>query len=153
MGEVGAAWVAGTVRARAIGRRRLGAVATRELAANPGAAEAVDALARSPYGRYVRTGNSVAEAQHVTMAPHNTNSPIGTVASFHLDASLPNFLIQEYHAEFYESMFFDLVPDQPRRSGPHVPLPQGPGLGITLDEAVARAHPLEVRRGWGERGI
>jgi galactonate dehydratase len=96
---------------------------------------------------------AIAEAQHVTMAPHNTNSPIGTVASFHLDASLPNFLIQEYHAEFYESMFFDLVPDQPRRSGPHVPLPQGPGLGITLDEAVARAHPLEVRRGWGERGI
>ena len=43
--------------------------------------------------------------------------------------SLPNFLIQEYHAEFYESWFFDLVPDQPRRSGPHVPLPAGPGPG------------------------
>jgi galactonate dehydratase len=96
---------------------------------------------------------AIAEAQHLTVAPHNTNSPIGTVASFHLDASLPNFLIQEYHAEYYEPWFFDLCPDQPRRTGNHVPLPAGPGLGITLDEAVARAHPLEPRKGWSERGI
>jgi L-alanine-DL-glutamate epimerase-like enolase superfamily enzyme len=87
------------------------------------------------------------------MAPHNTNSPIGTVASFHLAASLPNFLIQEYHAEYYEPWFFDLCPDQPRRTGIHVPLPSGPGLGITLDEGVARAHPLQPRTGWSIRGI
>jgi galactonate dehydratase len=96
---------------------------------------------------------AIAEAQHLTVAPHNTNSPVGTVASFHLDASLPNFLIQEYHAEYYEPFFFDLCPEQPRRTGNHVPLPPGPGLGITLDEAVARAHPLEPRRAWHERGI
>ena len=96
---------------------------------------------------------AIAEAQHLTVAPHNTNSPIGTVASFHLDASLPNFLIQEYHAEYYEPMYFNLCPDQPRRVGNSVPLPNGPGLGITLDEAVARAHPLEPRTGWSERGI
>ncbi|MGH2370731.1 MAG: mandelate racemase/muconate lactonizing enzyme family protein, partial [Chloroflexota bacterium] len=96
---------------------------------------------------------AIAESQHLVMAPHNTNSPIGTVASFHLAASLPNFLIQEYHAEFYEPWFFDLCPDQPRRTGNHVLLPPGPGLGITLDEAVARAHPLERRAGWHTRGI
>jgi galactonate dehydratase len=96
---------------------------------------------------------AIAEAQHLSMAPHNTNGPIGTVASFHLAASMPNFLIQEYHAEFYEPWFFDLVPDQPRRTGNSVPLPNGPGLGVTLDEGVARAHPLEGRRGWSHRGI
>ncbi|HEX2035225.1 MAG TPA: mandelate racemase/muconate lactonizing enzyme family protein [Chloroflexota bacterium] len=96
---------------------------------------------------------AIAEAQHLALAPHNTNSPIGTVASFHLAAAIPNFLIQEYHAEFYEPWFFDLCPDQPRRTGSHVPLPAGPGLGITLDEAVARAHPLEGRRSWSQRGI
>ena len=96
---------------------------------------------------------AIAETQHVTLAPHNTNSPIGTVASFHVAASTPNFLIQEYHAEFYEPWFFDLCPDQPRRTGTSVPLPTGPGLGITLDEAVARAHPLERRPGWRPRGI
>ena len=96
---------------------------------------------------------AIAEAQHLTVAPHNTNSPIGTVASFHLDASLPNFLIQEYHAEYYEPWFFDLVPDQPRRTGNSVPLPTGPGLGITLDENVARAHPLSETRPWSIRPI
>ena len=45
---------------------------------------------------------AIAEPRHVLMAPHNTNAAVGTAASFHLDASLPNFLIQEYHAEFYE---------------------------------------------------
>jgi galactonate dehydratase len=96
---------------------------------------------------------AIAEAQHLSMAPHNTNSPVGTVASFHLGASLPNFLIQEYHAEFYEPWFFDLCPDQPRRIGATVPLPNGPGLGITLDESVARAHPLAPAQGWSRRGI
>src|ERR671933_213945 len=88
---------------------------------------------------------AIAEAQHLSMAPHNTNGPVGTVASFHLAASMPNFLIQEYHAEFYEPWFFDLLPDQPRRTGNHVALSDRPGLGVTLDESVARAHPLEFR--------
>ena len=96
---------------------------------------------------------AIAESQHLSMAPHNTDSPIGTVAAFQLGASLPNFLIQEYHAEFYEPWFFDLCPEQPRRTGPSVPLPTGPGLGITLDEAVARAHPLTTAPGWHPRGI
>ena len=97
--------------------------------------------------------SAIAETQHLSMAPHNTNGPIGTVASFHLAPAMPNFLIQEYHAEFYEPWLFDLVPDQPRRTGNHVPLPNGPGLGVTIDEDVARAHPLEHRSRWSERGI
>jgi galactonate dehydratase len=96
---------------------------------------------------------AIAESQHLLMAPHNTNSPIGTVAAFHLAAATPTFLIQEYHAEYYEPWFFDLVPDQPRREGNSVPLPKGPGLGITLDEDVARAHPLSGRKPWSMRPI
>lgn len=96
---------------------------------------------------------AIAESQHLSMAPHNTDSPIGTVAAFQLGASLPNFLIQEYHAEYYEPWFFDLCPGQPRRVGAHVPLPTGPGLGITLDEDVAWAHPLVTAPGWHQRGI
>ena len=49
---------------------------------------------------------AIAESRHVLMAPHNTNSPVGTAASFHLVASLPNLLIQEYHAEFYQPHYF-----------------------------------------------
>jgi hypothetical protein len=61
--EPSAAWVAGSVRARAMARRRLGAEATRALAASPTLAEAVEALSRSPYGRAVRPGDGLDEAQ------------------------------------------------------------------------------------------
>ena len=84
---------------------------------------------------------AIAESRHVTMAPHNTNAAVGTVASFHLDASLPNFLIQEYHAEFYEPHYFEVVDGLPRQRNGYVDLPKGPGLGLTFNEEVAAAHP------------
>ena len=40
----------------------------------------------------------LAEAKHITMAPHNVCSPVGATAELHLDASIINFEIQEYHA-------------------------------------------------------
>jgi len=95
---------------------------------------------------------AIAEAQHVLMAPHNTNSPVGTVASFHLDASLPNFLIQEYHAEFYEPVYFQVFDGLPRQKGGYVELSKAPGLGLTFDEAVAAAHPYRPLK-HRERGI
>ncbi|MEU5261969.1 hypothetical protein [Amycolatopsis sp. NPDC021455] len=58
-----AEWVAGTVRARALLNRRLGAAALRDLAAAPSLAEALPALADSPYHRYVRTDQTLSEAQ------------------------------------------------------------------------------------------
>jgi galactonate dehydratase len=97
---------------------------------------------------------AIAEAQHLLVAPHNTNGPVGTVASFHAAAALPNFSIQEYHCEFYQPWFFDLAPEQPRRTRASVPLPTGPGLGINIDEDVARAHPVTWRpNGWQRRNI
>jgi hypothetical protein len=60
---MGAAWVAGSVRARAMANRRLGGAGARSLAAAPSLAEAVPALSRSPYGRFVRPGDSLVAAQ------------------------------------------------------------------------------------------
>ncbi|MEU8233253.1 hypothetical protein AB0C12_27040 [Actinoplanes sp. NPDC048967] len=56
-------WVAGSVRATAMARRRMGVAAARELAACPGLPEALEILARSPYGREVRTGDQLATAE------------------------------------------------------------------------------------------
>ncbi len=95
---------------------------------------------------------AVAESRHVMMAPHNTNAAVGTVASMHLDASMPNFLIQEYHAEFYEPHYFDVFDGLPRQKDGYVELPKGPGLGLSLNEDVLAAHPY-VPLGHGERGI
>jgi hypothetical protein len=57
-------WVAGVVRAKALARRRLGAAAARDLARRPGLAEALEALAATPYTHDVHPGQSLAEAQH-----------------------------------------------------------------------------------------
>jgi galactonate dehydratase len=95
---------------------------------------------------------AIAESQHVMMAPHNTNAAVGTMASFHLGASLPNFLIQEYHAEFYEPHYFEVLDGLPRQSGGYVELPRTPGLGLTFNEDVAAAHPYKPFPG-SQRGI
>ena len=95
---------------------------------------------------------AIAEAQHVMMAPHNTNAAVGTMASFHLDAAMPNFLIQEYHAEFYEPHYFEVFDGLPRQQDGYVRLSDAPGLGLTFNEEVAAAHP-RVAMGHSERGI
>jgi galactonate dehydratase len=95
---------------------------------------------------------AIAEARHVMMAPHNTNSAVGTVASFHLDASLPNFLIQEYHAEFYEPHYFEVFDGLPRQKNGYIDLPKEPGLGLTFNEDIAAKHPY-LPLGRSERGI
>ncbi len=61
-------WVAGTVRAKALARRRLGAGAARSLAASPDLATALAGLGATPYRHDVRPDHSLAEAQHAVGA-------------------------------------------------------------------------------------
>lgn len=63
-----AAWVAGSVRASAMTQRRLGRVTAGALAGCSSVELAVAQLADSPYGRDVRAGQSLAEAQRAVVA-------------------------------------------------------------------------------------
>jgi galactonate dehydratase len=83
----------------------------------------------------------IAEAKHITMAPHNVCSPVGAQAELHLDASLINFEIQEYHAEFYTEHYFTVCDGFPRQVDGYVTLPDAPGLGLELVEDEIAAHP------------
>lgn len=83
----------------------------------------------------------IAEAKHITMAPHNVCSPIGAMAEMHLDASIINFEIQEYHAEFYTDHYFTVLDGFPRQKDGYVELSDKPGLGLELNEAEITAHP------------
>ncbi|MFP3896983.1 MAG: mandelate racemase/muconate lactonizing enzyme family protein [Anaerolineales bacterium] len=99
---------------------------------------------------------TIAEAKHITMAPHNVCSPVGAMAEFHLDASLVNFEIQEYHAEFYTGHYFTVFHGLPRPVEGYVTLSDAPGLGLEIDEDEIAAHPplKEVTaRGGTIRGI
>jgi L-alanine-DL-glutamate epimerase-like enolase superfamily enzyme len=74
------------------------------------------------------------------LAPHNIAGPIGTLASAHLCASIPNFLALEWHAASVP--FFDelLATEGPVIVDGYVALPEGPGIGADLDLAVARRY-------------
>ncbi|MGZ4538477.1 MAG: hypothetical protein ACXVXS_05130 [Blastococcus sp.] len=58
-----ARWVAGTVRARAMAHRRIGAGGARAVAASPSLEDALATVNASPYGHAVTAGQSLAEAQ------------------------------------------------------------------------------------------
>jgi len=80
----------------------------------------------------------MAEMHYLAVAPHNISSPIGTMASAHLCAAIPNFLALEWHAASVP--FFDDLIEQ--RRGPlirdgYVEVSDKPGLGIELNEQVA----------------
>jgi gluconate/galactonate dehydratase len=80
------------------------------------------------------------------VAPHNIAGPVGTLASAHLCASIPNLLALEWHAASVP--FFDelVTLDQPVIQDGYVTLPDGPGIGAELDLDVARryARPGEL---------
>lgn len=60
-------WVASSVRARAMTRRRLGRAAARNLATRTSVDAAVAALVHSPYGHDVRAGQDLAQAQRAVV--------------------------------------------------------------------------------------
>lgn len=78
----------------------------------------------------VRLIAGMAEANYAAIAPHCPLGPIAFAASVQLDACIPNFLIQEHVSlgEGYLKNPFKLDGDG------FVALPEGPGLGIELDE-------------------
>lgn len=63
-----AGWVAGSVRARAMSRRSLGAAAARDLARHDELAGATAELARTSYGHDVRPGQDLDSAQRAVVA-------------------------------------------------------------------------------------
>jgi len=83
---------------------------------------------------------TMAESYYVAFQPHNANGPLSTLASLHVDASTPNFIIQEF---FYPSLdvYNQLITHPIEYEGGYVKVPDLPGLGADLDEDAIRARP------------
>lgn len=84
-----------------------------------------------------------ADAYYVLVAPHNVGGPVSTAAALHLAACTPNFKIQEHFNDFADEYVKQAAPGNPEVVDGSFALPQGPGLGVTLDEDVLRAHPRQ----------
>lgn len=81
----------------------------------------------------------VAEGEQIPVAPHNPAGPVSTLATVQAAAAMPNFLILEW--AFGEvSWRGDLVRPAEVVEDGFITVPDTPGLGIELDEAVAAAH-------------
>lgn len=81
---------------------------------------------------------AMAEVYNAQMAPHLYAGPIEWAANIHLSVSIPNILM----AETIETPFHDqLIKGSIRVEGGFIPAPTGAGLGIDVDEALARANP------------
>ncbi len=88
----------------------------------------------------------LAEAYHVPLAPHNTCSELGLTASIHVAASIPFFLIQEGYLDGHI-----MPPGVARKSFTvdkegYASLPQGPGLGVEMDESQFQKVNADPRR-------
>lgn len=84
-----------------------------------------------------------AEENYIPMSPHNVCSPVGTMACVHLGAAVPNFDLLEYHA-LDVAWWDDLTSRaEPLIQDGCIEVPEAPGLGIELDEAVVEEHRLE----------
>ena len=83
---------------------------------------------------------NMAELYYIPFAPHNVSSPIGTMASAHVCASVPNFLVLEFHwlhRDYWTTIVTDK--DDIIQNG-YITLTDRPGIGLELDETVARQH-------------
>ena len=84
----------------------------------------------------------LADIYYVPISPHNICSPIGTVAMCHVCAASPNFQVLEFH-HLDNQLWNTLTVERNLITNGHIALPQSPGLGITLDESVARKASRE----------
>ena len=94
---------------------------------------------------------ALANVSSISMAPHACEGPIGMLASLHVDASIPNFLIQECCGQavpqardkVWEEWFgFPVM----RMVNGKYPLPDKPGLGFELTEDALKKYPFEGSR-------
>ncbi|HEY7646407.1 MAG TPA: enolase C-terminal domain-like protein [Hyphomicrobiales bacterium] len=94
----------------------------------------------------IRKAAAMAETYYVAIAPFHRGGPIATAAALHAAASTANFFIQEVP-----------LPADDRDAGMRkqlagasietvhdgfLDLPDGPGLGVTLDEDVLKRHEV-----------
>lgn len=87
-----------------------------------------------------RKSANMAELYYMGFAPHNVSSPIGTLASAHVCASVPNFIVLEFHW-LHRDYWTTIIQEKTNiiQNG-YITMSDRPGIGVELDEEVARQY-------------
>ncbi len=82
---------------------------------------------------------ALAQAYNALVAPHLYAGPVEWAANIHLGVAIPNLLMVEtLETPFHAALIRRAI----RVEDGHIAAPTGAGLGIDVDEDLARAHPL-----------
>ncbi|MCL4248958.1 MAG: mandelate racemase/muconate lactonizing enzyme family protein [Anaerolineae bacterium] len=80
----------------------------------------------------------IADAYYIPIAPHNVSSPHGMMAACHVMASVPNFLLLEFHAMDIP-WWSDLCDsDKPYIQDGFMAVSERPGIGVELNDDFAK---------------
>ena len=87
---------------------------------------------------------SIAETYHAHIAPHCYCGPIVGAANIQLSTCTPNFLILE-SIKKWDGFYAELLKSPIQWEEGYVIPSTEPGIGVELDEAVARKNPWDAR--------
>ena len=88
----------------------------------------------------VKTAAEMADLHHMLACPHNASSPIGIAAALHACSAIPNLPALEFHAmPGWDRILGDY---RPKIADGYIEVPEGPGLGVELDEDEARRYAV-----------
>lgn len=93
---------------------------------------------------------NMAEVHYIPLAPHNVCGPLGTMASAHVCASIPNFLVMEWHWIDYEGWDELTIQDQPVIQNGHVVLNDKPGIGLDVNDQAVQKYLRPGTEAFGE---
>jgi L-alanine-DL-glutamate epimerase-like enolase superfamily enzyme len=89
---------------------------------------------------------ALCDVHGVVMAPHNLTSPVGTIASVHACAAIPNAYSVEYRggdAPWWEDVVTLTEGSGPLLADGHIDVPNGPGLGVEINPDGVRERLVE----------
>jgi galactonate dehydratase len=96
----------------------------------------------------IRKGAALAEVYYVAVAPYHRGGPVATAAALQAAASLPNFFIQEVPRPRDERdirMRRELIgADLEIPTNGFFALPEGPGLGVTLNPDAVSKYEVKL---------
>jgi galactonate dehydratase len=86
---------------------------------------------------------ALAERAGVRLAPHCSVGPVALCAAIHFGWATKSVMVQEDFSQFDVPWRKDFVRGWDLSRGGSFALPEGPGLGLELDEAACARHPYQ----------
>lgn len=80
----------------------------------------------------------MAHTYYVPVAPHGVTSPVGMMATAHVCAAIPNFLVQEWHWIDSFDLWRTWVKEGDIIQKGYISVPERPGIGVEMDDDVGR---------------